>query len=335
MSEIVVGLQYGDEGKGKIVNHLLKNKKYDFCIKANGGPNAGHTIYKDGVKIVLHQLPIGVVDKQTKCLIGPNCVVDMLKLENEIKMVEEIISFDESNKIKKRLYLSHNAHVITPEHIEEDCKTDKIGSTKCGIRPAYREKYNRKGIRIEDLNLDKDWNVVDSYQTLNAFSDSQTNLFEISQGFNLDIDFGKYPFVTSSQCHAGSIISCGYPISKIKKVYGIAKIYTTYVGNMEFQSDDPLLSKLQELGNEYGATTSRKRQCNWLNLNELYKAIFICDVTDLFINKCDIILKLNYYKLYHWDKEIVFKSFDAMKKYIIKNLPSSINIHFSYDKDKV
>tara|TARA_Y100000389_G_C17467788_1_gene527295 strand:- start:2499 stop:3530 length:1032 start_codon:yes stop_codon:yes gene_type:complete len=341
-NDIVIGLQYGDEGKGKIVNHLLKNNNYTFCVKTNGGPNAGHTIYKDKQKIVLHQLPIGAADKDTKCLIGPNCVIDMTKLENEIKMVEEFISFDNDNHIKKRLYLSQNAHVIKPEHIEEDCNTDKIGSTKCGIRPAYRAKYNRSGTRIKDLQLNQEWNVVDSYKVLNPTSNDESILFEISQGFYLDIDFGKYPFVTSSQCHVGSVVSCGFPTNKINKIYGVAKIYTTYVGNMIFQPADPLLEKLQILGNEFGATTSRKRQCNWLNLDELKKAIYICSVTDLIINKCDIINSLNYYKLYHNNddeselpKEHVFSSWDDMKNYIIENLPKSINITFSYDKDKI
>jgi len=139
-NNIVVGLQYGDEGKGKVVKHILQEHKYTFSVKANGGPNAGHTIYKNNKKIVLHQLPIGAVDNKMKCLIGPNCVIDMLKLEEEIKMVEQIITFPEEDRIKNRLYLSYNAHIIKQEHIDEDIKTDTIGSTKCGIRPAYRDK---------------------------------------------------------------------------------------------------------------------------------------------------------------------------------------------------
>jgi adenylosuccinate synthase len=131
----------------------------------------------------------------------------------------------------------------------------------------------------------------------------------------------------------GNIVTCGFPISNIDKIYGVAKIYTTYVGNMNFQSDDPLLEKLQILGNEFGATTSRKRQCNWLNLNELQKAIYICGVTDLIINKCDIIIALDYYHLYHNYKDCIFKTWDEMKNYIIKNLPDKLNIVFSYDKN--
>ena len=199
-NNIVVGLQYGDEGKGKVVKHLLQKHNYTFSVKANGGPNAGHTIYKNNKKIVLHQLPIGAVDNKMKCLIGPNCVVDMLKLEEEIKMVEQLITFSEEDRIKNRLYLAYNAHIIKQEHIDEDIKTDTIASTKCGIRPAYRDKYDRKGTRIKDLDL-KEWNVVDSYRILNPeqsnnisstiTSPKESILFEISQGFNLDVDFGN------------------------------------------------------------------------------------------------------------------------------------------------
>ncbi len=340
VNHIVVGLQYGDEGKGKVVNHLLKNNNYTFSVKANGGPNAGHTIYIDEKKLVLHQLPIGAVNKDMKCLIGPNCVIDMLKLENEIKMVEDAISFEPEKKVSKRLYLSYNAHIIKQCHIEEDCNTDTIGSTKCGIRPAYRDKYDRRGTRVEDLKLNEEWNMVDSYEILNPSmgrpgAADESILFEISQGFNLDIDFGKYPYVTSSSCHVGTIVSCGFPISNIDKVYGVAKIYTTYVGNMEFQSDDPLLEKLQILGNEFGATTSRKRQCNWLNLNELNKAIYVCGVTDLIVNKCDIIIALDYYKLYHNNEDCIFKTWEEMATYIVKHLPGTLNVTFSYDKNAI
>ena len=335
-NNIVVGLQYGDEGKGKVVKHLLQEHAYTFSVKANGGPNAGHTIYKNNKKIVLHQLPIGAVDNNIKCLIGPNCVIDMLKLEEEIKMVEELVPFTEEERIKNRLYLSYNAHIIKQEHIYEDVKTDTIGSTKCGIRPTYRDKYDRKGTRVEDLDL-KDWNVVDSYKILNPQQDTpqESILFEISQGFNLDIDFGNYPYVTSSQCHVGTVVSCGFPITKINKVCGVAKIYTTYVGNMRFQPPDEQLKRLQVLGNEYGATTSRMRQCNWMNLDELNKAIYVNGVTDLVINKCDVIINLNYYKLYHNGKDIVFNHWVDMKTYIINNIPKSIYIIFSYNKDVI
>lgn len=338
-NNIVVGLQYGDEGKGKVVKHLLKDHLYTFSVKTNGGPNAGHTIYKNNKKIVLHQLPIGAIDSKMKCLIGPNCVIDMTKLEEEIEMVESIIYFDENDRIKNRLYLSYNAHIIKQEHIDEDIETDTIGSTKCGIRPAYRDKYDRKGTRVEDLDL-KGWNVVDSYKILNPqqyypYNKRESILFEVSQGFNLDIDFGNYPYVTSSQCHVGTIVSCGVPITKINKVYGVAKIYTTYVGNMKFQPSDAQLIQLQELGNEYGATTSRKRQCDWLNLDELNKAIYVNGVTDLIINKCDIMINLNYYKLYHRGNDMIFETWNSMKTFITSNISRDVIVTFSYNKDSI
>ena len=333
MSSLITGLQYGDEGKGKVCNALLKSNRFNMNIKLTGGPNAGHTVYINNNKIVLHQLPIGAVYEYMSIMIGPNCVVDIKKLEEEIKMVEEILNFSEDQKIKNRLYLCYNSHVIKKEHIEEDCRIDKVGSTKCGIRPVNRDKYDRVGTRICDLQLDNTWNVVDAYELLR---NRYTILFEISQGFNLDIDYGNYPYITSSQCHIGTVSTCGFPIKNINNVYGIAKIYSTYVGNMEYQpKDDKYLEQLQILGEEYGATTSRQRQCNWLDLDELNKAIYINCVTDLIINKCDIIQKLNYYKLYHNNSDITFKSWNEMKEYIKRSIYGNINIIFSYRKDDI
>jgi len=333
MSDIIVGLQYGDEGKGKITNCLIKNNQihnYTHCVRYNGGPNAGHTIYINDKKLVTHQIPTGIIYGLT-CLIGPGCVVDINKLEEEIKMLIK----NGIKDVRKNLKISFNSHVITEKHIEEDQHTDTIGSTGCGIRPVYRDKYNRSGVRIKDMakpfNSICGCDIVDSYELLNE--PFVKVLFEGAQGFLLDINWGTYPYVTSSQCDTGMIVSCGYPYNKISKVYGIAKIYTTYVGAMKFQPNDPLLEKLQELGNEYGSTTNRKRQCNWLDLNLLITSIQINGVTNLIINKCDVMEKLHYYKLYHNDKGYVFENLDEMKKYIRRHIPDTIHIIYSYSKD--
>ena len=335
MSDIIVGLQYGDEGKGKVTNSLIKNNQihhYTHCVRYNGGPNAGHTIYLNDKKIVTHQIPTGII-YGLKCLIGPNCAVDEDKLNNEIEMLKQ----NGIKNIEDNLKISFNAHIINKSHIEEDISSDKVGSTGCGMRPVYRDKYNRRGQRVNDISKlgEKFSNceVVDPYLFLNE-PDIKI-LFEGAQGFLLDINWGSYPYVTSSQCDTGMIVSCGYPMKKIKNIYGIAKIYTTYVGSMKFQPDDPLLDKLQEIGNEYGSTTDRKRQCNWLNMDLLIKALVINGVTDLIINKCDIIEKLHYYKLYHNNKGYVFESLDEMKKYIRKNIPDNIHLIFSANKDSI
>jgi adenylosuccinate synthase len=337
MSDIVIGLQYGAEGKGKVIKCLLDSNNYALSVRFNGGPNAGHTIYKNGRKIILHQLPIGILYDNMSCLIGPNCVVDMDKLEKELDMVEDFIK---PNTIKNKLYLSYNAHVILPKHIDEDEKTDKIGSTKCGIRPTYRDKYDRCGTRIEKIPILDNrnrWRVVDPYEIIRkCVINKEQILFEGAQGFQIDINWGYYPYVTSSHCDSGMVTSSGYPMSKIAKIYGIAKIYSTYVGAMKFQPDgDELLEKIQILGNEYGSTTERIRQCKWLNLDDLNKAIFINGVTDLIINKCDIITQLNHFKLYHKTSELTFNTWNEMKNYIKLNIPTNINIIFSYSKDNI
>jgi adenylosuccinate synthase len=330
MSDIIVGLQYGDEGKGKVTNCLIKESKYTHCVRYNGGPNAGHTIYIDDLKLVTHQVPTGIIYGIT-CLIGPGCVVDINKLQNEIDMLKNA----GIENIEQNLKISYNAHVITDKHIQEDIRTDKIGSTKCGIRPVYRDKYNRQGTRIKDINTSIicGCEVVDSYILLNK--PNIKVLFEGAQGFLLDINWGKYPYVTSSQCDTGMVVSCGYPLNKISRVYGISKLYTTYVGAMKFQPEDPLLDNVQQLGKEYGSTTERKRQCDWLDLDLLIKAININGVTDLIINKCDIINMLGHYKLYHSDKEVVFSNFNKMKTYIVTHIPNNISVTFSCSKDSI
>ena len=149
--DILVGLQHGDEGKGKVSYCLCKTKKYDWCIRFNGGPNAGHTVYHKGEKVVLHHLPCGVLFGY-KCLIGPDCVVNLEKLKKEIEYVQKVVK--DEFVVKDLIHISYMTHLITPEHITEDCKTDKVGSTKQGIGPCYRDKYWRKGTQIRKHNPD-------------------------------------------------------------------------------------------------------------------------------------------------------------------------------------
>ncbi len=335
MSSIIIGLQYGDEGKGKVTNCMIRNNKihsFTHCVRYNGGPNAGHTIYHNNKKLVTHQVPTGII-YGLKCVIGPNCALDIKKLQDEIDMLKN----HGIQNIEENLKISFNTHIIQPKHINEDVSTDKIGSTGCGMRPVYRDKYNRSGLRV-----DKDYNigtkicgceVIDPYVFLNK--DGTKILFEGAQGFELDINWGKYPFVTSSQCDTGMIVSCGYSFRKIKNVYGIAKIYNTYVGAMDYQPNDEKLIKLQKLGEEFGSTTNRKRQCNWLNLDELLRSININSVTDLIINKCDIFQQLEFYKLYHNGDGVEFKTFDEMKTYIRAAVPNHIHLIFSSNKDSI
>tara|TARA_B100001093_G_C26761281_1_gene985824 strand:+ start:513 stop:1526 length:1014 start_codon:yes stop_codon:yes gene_type:complete len=333
--DIIVGLQYGDEGKGKVVYNLIQKKNYDYCVRFNGGPNAGHTIYHNGKKLITRQIPTGIFYGLT-CIIGSNCVLDLNKLEEEIKLVDSV----GINDIRQKLKIANNCHIINEEYIIEDKKTDKVGSTGSGIRPAYREKYNRRGIRADTFEDILGCEIIDSYQVLSK--EGIKILCEGAQGFMLDIDYGKYPYVTSSNCHAGIVTNNGLSIRNIRNVYGICKCYNTYVGNMEYQpvgEEGNIMEELGRLGHEFGSNTERKRQCNWLDIDELIKAIYINGVNVLIMNKCDIIEKLGIYKLYHKNKLIEFENFNKMKEYIINNIKSVIRFNiefiFSFNKDTI
>ena len=318
-ADVIVGLQYGDEGKGKISKCLSNNSKYTMCLRYNGGPNAGHTIYKNNNKIVLHQIPCGILEGLIS-IIGSACVVDLEKLSNEIKLLKDI-GIDVNNLLK----ISFNAHIINEDHKKDDLNNDVIGSTLSGIRPVNRDKYDRKGQRIIDI----DNNIINKYienieiidpvifiQKFDCYI-----LCEGAQGFELDIDHGNYPFVTSTHCCSGFVFNSGIAPNKIEDIYGISKIYSTYVGNMKFQPEnDEHLIKLAELGNEFGSTTSRKRQCNWLNLDKLIISIFVNGVTKLIINKCDIIEQLGVFKLIHNNSLLQFDTFAQMSSYLEINL---------------
>lgn len=327
MHDIIVGLQYGDEGKGKITHHYVKNGNYTHCVRFNGGPNAGHTIYYKGMKVITHQIPTGIFYGLI-CVIGPGCFVDLVKLKKEIILIESL-GIDVRNLLK----ISNNAHIITKKHINEDISHDLVGSTKSGIRPVSRDKYDRKGMLLSEYKGEEElFERIDSYEELNK--EGNKILFEGAQGFMLDIDWGNYPYVTSSNTLSYYACSTGISMKKINKIYGVAKLYSTYVGSKKYQPDDNVFVMLQELGDEFGSTTGRMRQCNWLNLTELERAINMNGVTDLIINKCDIIITLSIFKLYDKDDIIEFNTFDDMKNYITDKF-KDISIIFSYNKFEI
>jgi len=337
--DVIVGLQHGDEGKGKVCYNLIKTIPYQYCLRFNGGPNAGHTIHIENTntKFVLHQIPCGIL-LEKPCIIGSGCVVDLDKLETEIKYLEDLgVKF-----VRELIYIAHNAHVITNQHIITDNNNNKIGTTGCGIGPCYSDKINRKGLVISDF-LDKisrmRINIID---IPNYFSSSHSQhvsiLAEGAQGFMLDIDWGNYPYCTSSSCLSSNLGTSGIPVTSIRNIYGVCKIYDTYVGNNEdFQPNDDELEQLGKFGNEFGSTTGRKRKCNWLNLSQLKKAIYVNGCNYIIFNKCDIIEKLNIYKLIQhesndmlYDKHSkntyhTFDNFDKMKLHILNHLTPLIS----------
>lgn len=287
--DAIVDLQSGDTGKGKVTHSLLsinqaKPNPYDLVLRYNGGSNAGHTIYHDGKKIVTHQVPAGVF-YGIRSLIGIGCVVNIPKLEEEITYLNQL-GFNTEGLV----LVDKRAHVVTTNHLREDGTDTAIGTTRQGIGPAYRDKYGRKGIRMQDFNYTGNmFSIVDSLQ---VFKDSDCVLAEGAQGFQLDVDWGDYPYVTSSHCTIGSVVLNGISPKKIRKVYGVAKAYETYVGAKPFGESDkdrPYFEQIASLGQEFGATTGRPRKVNWINLDQLKQAIAINDVTDLIINKFDIL----------------------------------------------
>ena len=324
--DIVVGLQYGDEGKGKVVKDLLSKKSYTHCIRFNGGPNAGHTIYHNNKKLVVHQIPIGIFYNLINVL-GPCCVVNIKKLEDEIKYLNE-----NGISINNNFYISKNTHIILPEYIESDKKNDIVGTTGNGIANTYSAKMMRTGKRAEDFKEEftkLGIKVIDIYEIC---KNAEKILFEGAQGFCLDIDFGDYPYVTSSTCTIGGIISCGINYAQINDTYGIAKPYETYVGAKKFQPENEQdLHDLQIMGEEYGATTGRQRQCNWINLYNLEKSINCNSCSHIIFNKCDIIKKINKFKSLSPDIEYVNadKLLESIEKYILNNCLSVKKIYFS------
>jgi adenylosuccinate synthase len=331
IADVVLGLQHGDEAKGKITHQLCSKGNYTHVIRFNGGCNAGHTIYHEGKKFVTHHIPAGVF-YGIPSIIGPGCVVDPDQFFREIEELEAA-----GIEAESLVSIAKNAHVITKLHKEEDGKDTKIGTTKRGNGPAYRDKYDRKGLRAEDLNCFEDY-LVDIYEELYSKPDVEV-LFEGAQGFGLDVDHGDYPYVTSSHCTTAAALLNGVPPQAVRNVWGVAKIYETYVGAKSFQPDDEIFDTIQEVGEEFGATTGRKRQCNWMNLQDLMKAVRMNGVTDLVFNKMDVLENVGEWKMYNGDNTIDFKDKEHLKSWITSylNFHSSgvNNIYFSGNKDRI
>lgn len=319
--DAVVDLQSGDTGKGKVTHSLLSSGEYDLVLRYNGGSNAGHTIYHNGKKIVTHQVPAGVL-YGIRSLIGIGCVVNIEKLLEEIQMLE-------SNGIDTTglIYVDKRSHIVLKDHVDEDNKDTAIGTTKQGIGPAYRCKYGRTGVRIGDTlwrNSNR-FTVVDSV----SLFDGARVLAEGAQGFALDIDWGDYPYVTSSHCTVGSVCLNGVSPRKIRKIYGVAKAYETYVGTKEFGMHCEELKKVQELGQEFGATTGRPRKCDWINVDQLAYAAKVNDISHLIVNKIDILDQVGRYVYYKNNKEHDAGSRLGLIDAIVTALPEKTQVIFS------
>lgn len=332
--DVLLGLQWGDEGKGKIVDVLTR--KYDIIARFQGGPNAGHTLEFDGIKHVLHTIPSGIFHPGIKNLVGNGVVID------PIIFMKEIAALKHHNvNVQDALLISRKAHLILPTHRMLDAASEaakgknKIGSTLKGIGPTYMDKTGRNGLRVGDIeltdfkqryealkgkhaqllshyefdyeaelaNMEKDWfaaidqlrelNLIDSEHYLHqSLAQGKKVLAEGAQGSLLDIDFGSYPFVTSSTTTcAGSCTGLGIAPNRIERVFGIFKAYCTRVGSGPFPTElfDEVGATLQSKGHEFGATTGRPRRCGWLDLPALKYAVAINGVTNLIMMKADVL----------------------------------------------
>lgn len=304
--DICCGLNWGDEAKGKLVAHLVKNNHYDYVCRWAGGNNAGHTIYVDGKKYKTHLIPSGIF-YNVKSIIGPDCVVNPESFMGELNYLREN-GFDTS-----LIKISPKAHIVTEKHINEDKEKYKDqGTTSNGIAPCYKDKYGRKGLRAESVSSLKDY-LWDEVLDGNV-------LCEGAQGFWLDINYGNYPFVTSSTTLPYGACCLGFPPQKIDKIYGASKIYDTRSGTdplfPESLLEDKELLSIVKAGGEIGTTTGRIRKTNWLNLDKLIVALNITGVTDIIISKVDVLEKVELYKLFHNGDLICFENIKEMQTYI-------------------
>ena len=330
--DVLLGLQWGDEGKGKIVDFLTP--KYDIIARFQGGPNAGHTLEFEGIKHVLHTIPSGIFRDNVINVIGNGVVIDPVILKNEIEQLEKL-----NVNVKEKLLISKKAHLILPTHKLLDKASEiakgkhKIGSTLKGIGPTYMDKTGRNGLRVGDIKSEdfkkkynllknkhfallKDTDLIKGIKSLeneflvcidylknfehidsehylnNASENGKKILAEGAQGTLLDIDFGTYPFVTSSNTiTAGTCTGLGIAPNKIQKIVGVFKAYCTRVGSGPFPSElqNEVGETMRKIGHEYGATTGRERRCGWIDLPALKYAIMINGVTELSMMKADVL----------------------------------------------
>ena len=308
--DIVCGLAWGDEAKGKITSQLSLKGNYDYVCRWAGGNNAGHTVYIKGEKLKTHLIPSGVF-YGIKSVIGPGCVVNLKSFLNEVQYLSSA-GFNTS-----LVKISPKAHVVTERHVRDDRKETyvKLGTTARGIGPCYSSKASRQGTRVSSVDELKDfmWNEELSGNIL----------CEGAQGFWLDLDHGNYPYVTSSTTLPYAACSLGFPPQKIRKIYGAAKAYDTRSGiDPDFPEsllEDKDLMLIAAAGEEYGVTTGRRRKVNWLDMNRLVTSINMSGTTNVIISKVDILENVDMYKFKYKGELINFNSLDDMK-YSIDNI---------------
>jgi adenylosuccinate synthase len=331
-ADVIVDLQYGDCGKGKVAHHLARTRNYTHVLRYNGGCNAGHTIYHNGKKFITHHVPCGVFFG-IKSIIGSGCVVNPQQLLKEIRELEE-----GGVDTKGLIFVAKNAHVITQDHLDEENAEKKIGTTKRGNGPAYRDKYARTGIRAKDC-AELEPFLIDLLPELNQ--PENYVLCEGAQGFGLDIDWGDYPFVTSSHCTTAGALLNGIPPKALNEVWGVMKCYETYVGAKKFELNNPVFSKIRTIGKEYGATTGRPRQVSWTDMNLVSNAILVNGVTHVVVNKMDVLDEVGTWNVFDQDGQVnILNDQEGFQNYFLNFLKDEfptegINTHFSSSPEMI
>ncbi len=314
MNILVVGLQYGDEAKGRVSAHYLKQSRCEWSVRFNGGPNAGHTVYNNGVKYALHQLPAGVIHG-TKVALDAGMVIDYVKLVEECKTV----GIDVSD-----LYVSENAHMIFNEHKERDSEGSGVGSTKAGIAYAYADKALRKGKRAKDF-FTKQIASPKLYRGLPPIKDTESAVYESAQAIMLDVDYGCYPYVTSSSVFPSVVHNIG-------KRVGVMKGYTTRVG--DGPPKYPEMEWLSKKGSEIGTTTGRRRKAYWLIVDEIEYALSLLRPDEIVVTKLDI---LRDEEICVWDRGelITIGDVDSYKQFLLTKFPQIKYFSESPDGDLI
>lgn len=354
--DIVWDAVAGDASKGKVAGHLTsfkaassgilrtEKKHYDYSARYNGGQNAGHTIFKDGVKYKTHIVPAGIFHG-IKSLIGPGCVVNLEGLKEELNYL------DAAGFNTDLVKISPMTHIVTAEHIEFDKANlaGKLGTTSKGIAPAYAAKYARTGQRFQDyLNANRmcyEPVVGDKLWEDYLFEDKLYGniLCEAAQGFYLDINWGNYPFTTSSETLPYAACSLGFSPKKIRNIYTVAKIYDTRSGTdinyPDTLFDNPELDLIGTVGQEIGTTTGRRRKVNYMNLDRLIFALNTAGGNKLIISKCDILEQVKIFRLFYHGERRSFVSLDTMKEFItdrvMEECPEVERIYYSYSAETV
>jgi adenylosuccinate synthase len=308
MKTLIVGLQYGDEGKGRVSAFL--GKDCDWFVRYNGGPNAGHTVYHNGKKHKLHHLPAGAV-------MGKKVALDTGMVINPTTFLKEC---DAAGVNPEELYISENVHIIQDRHVEADVNGSGVGSTKRGIAYVYGDRALRRGTRFGDCPI-----LCKLYKGLPPISSNESAIYEGAQAIMIDVDYGHYPYVTSSSVFPSMI-------HNINKRVGVMKGYTTRVG--DGPPNFSLVPELVERGSEFGTTTGRPRKCYWLIVDEVKYALSLLQPDEIVVTKLDVMKDMDI-KVWNNNKEVTIGNLDSYKNYLLEMFPQIKYFSESPDGDLI